>query len=106
MKRRKKKGGLPAAPVPSTLRLLDDPAAKTAAGVSRRLRLQIIRLLVEDDRLPDDRVGAGLDRQHIGDELQVPLAVLPDLDVAEVPIVARRLARAGVRVARRVEVTA
>src|SRR5689334_3176651 len=87
-------------------RLLDHSAAVASAGGAGGLRLEVVRLLVEDHGLSDDRVGSGLDGQQIGRDLEVTLAVRSDLDVAEIAVVPGLVRRSRVRIAGRVEVSA
>src|SRR5688572_16508263 len=89
------------------LLLFDDPARYASARVAARVGLQIVRLVVKDDRLADDVVRpAAADRYPADRDVQLRLAAGVSGDVAEIAGMADVVLRAGMLVACGVEVRA
>src|SRR5579885_315731 len=76
---------------------LDGAAGDAGAGVAGGLALQVVLVRVDDDRVADDRVRAG-DGQLVVGQLEVAVALVVGLDVAEVAGVAGLVLGAAVAV--------
>jgi len=94
--------------VPHHLRIADadHAAADSIAGVAGRLlRFEVVRLGVDNERAPDDRVGA-VELDHRVGPIVTSVTLAIGLKIAQVADMTLGIVRSGMRHSFRVEVTA